>query len=72
MIEEPMDEGDRARAEHDSYVDARATEARDAIDGRGREMCEDCGALIALVRRRAAPWAPRCRMCQAELEGSKK
>ena len=38
--------------------------ARTSLRGRGRTHCESCEKPIPGARRKAAPWATRCRVCQ--------
>lgn len=62
------DAADRADVLVLRHTDEGLHQARQQMQGVGCVDCEDCGDEIAPERRKAAPWAKRCTLCQVAAE----
>ena len=66
------DDLDRLANDEDRAYAIGVKVARTLIRGRGRTHCESCEQPIPEARRKAAPWATRCRDCQEMYEARKR
>lgn len=58
------DDLDRIVEDEERAYETGVRVARASLRGSGRARCENCEQPIPEARRRAAPWATRCRDCQ--------
>ena len=62
------DDLDRLAEDEERAYEIGVKVARTSLRGRGRTHCESCEKPIPEARRKAAPWATRCRGCQEAYE----
>lgn len=63
-----MDAADMAWAPQEKTLESSIAKIVSTQQSKGSSSCNECGDLIPLARREAAPWARHCISCQEELE----